>query len=55
MILVIVVLVVIGTALIGLIWGVRSALLGAMCLAAGAVLISTLWLLLTMIQKWIED
>ncbi len=55
LILVIFVLVVIGTALIGLIWGVRSAVLGGLCLAAGAALIGGLWLLLSLIQKWVED
>jgi hypothetical protein len=55
LILVIFVLVVIGTALIGLIWGVRSAVLGGLCLTAGAILIGGLWLLLSLIQKWVEE
>ena len=53
--LVIFVLVVVGTGLIGLIWGVRSALLGGLCLAGGAGLIAGLWLLLTLIQRWLDD
>jgi hypothetical protein len=53
--LVIFVLLVIGTGLIGLIWGVRSAVLGGLCLLSGAVLIGGLWLLLSLIQKWVED
>jgi hypothetical protein len=53
--LVIFVLVVVGTGLIGLIWGVNSALLGGACLIGGAVLIVGLWLLLSWIQKLIEE
>lgn len=54
-ILVILVLVVVGTGLIGLIWGIRVALGGAACLISGAALIGGLWLLLSMIQKWIGE
>ena len=53
--LVIFVLLVIGTGLIGLTWGVRSAVLGGLCLLSGAILIGGLWLLLSLIQKWVED
>ena len=53
--LVIFVLVVVGTGLIGLIWGVNSALLGGLCLVGGAVLIGGLWLLLSWLQKIIEE
>ena len=49
------VLVVIGTGLIGLIWGFRSALLGGICLLGGAMLIVGLWLLLSLIQKWVDE
>ena len=55
LLLVLFVLVVIGTGLIGLIWGMRSAVLSGICLFGGAVLIMGLWLLLTLIQKWVED
>lgn len=53
--LVIVVLVLGGTGLIGLIWGAGAAVQGGLCLLAGAGLITGLWLLLSLIQKWIED
>ena len=53
--LVIFVLVVVGTGLIGLIWGVNSALLGGLCLVGGAALIGGLWLLLSWLQKIIEE
>ena len=53
--LVLFVLVVVGTGLIGLIWGVNSAVLGGLCLVGGAVLIIGLWLLLSWIQTMIEE
>jgi hypothetical protein len=53
-ILVIVALVVVGTGLIGLIWGANAALLGSLCLLGGAALIGGLWLLLGLIQKLVE-
>ena len=53
--LVIFVLVVIGTGLIGLIWGANAAFLGAVCLVSGAVLIGGLWLLLSVLQKFVGD
>ncbi len=53
--LVIFVLVGIGTGLIGLIWGARSAFLGGICLVSGAVLITGIWLLLSLLEKWVDD
>jgi len=53
--LVLFVLVVLGTALIGLIWGLGDALTGGLCLLGGAVLISGLWLLLSLLEKWVRD
>jgi hypothetical protein len=53
--LVIFVLVVIGTGLIGLIWGARSAFLGGICLVSGAVLITGVWLLLNLLEKLVKD
>ena len=53
--LVIGVLVVGGAGLIGLIWGLREALQGLVCLLAGAGLIGGLWLLLSLIQKWVDE
>jgi hypothetical protein len=53
--LVIFVLVVGGTGLIGLIWGLNAVLLSSICLISGAALIGGLWLLLTLIQKWVDE
>lgn len=53
-ILVIAALVVVGTGLIGLIWGANAALLGGLCLLGGAVLIGGLWLLLGLLQKLVD-
>ncbi|GAB4441742.1 MAG: hypothetical protein Kow0031_23790 [Anaerolineae bacterium] len=49
------VLVVIGDALIWLIWGARAAILGGACLFGGAALIVGLWLLLTLLEKFVDD
>lgn len=49
------VLVVVGTGLIGLIWGGRAAFLGAIFLVGGAVLIGGIWLLLSLLQKFVDD
>jgi hypothetical protein len=54
-ILVILALVVIGTGLIGLIWGISAALFGGLCLLGGAALIGGLWLLLGLIQKFVGE
>ena len=54
-ILVILALVVIGTGLIGLIWGASAALLGGLCLLGGAALIVGLWLLLGLVQKLVDE
>ena len=53
--LVIFVLVVGGTALIGLIWGIQSALLGGICLLGGAILIGGLLLLLNVLEKLMNE
>jgi hypothetical protein len=55
LILVILALVVVGTGLIGLIWGVEAALLGSGCLLGGAALITGLWFLLGLIQKFVGE
>ncbi len=44
-----------GTALIGLIWGLQSALLGFVCLLGGAILIGGLWLLLSLLEKLVSE
>lgn len=54
-ILVIVMLVVVGTGLIGLIWGAQAAILGGVCLVAGAVLIGGLWLGLSLIERFMDE
>jgi hypothetical protein len=54
-ILVILALVVVGTGLIGLIWGASAALLGGLCLLGGSALIGGLWLLLGLAQKLVDD
>jgi hypothetical protein len=53
--LVIFVLVVGGAGLIGLIWGWNAMFLGGICLVSGAALIGGLWLLLSLIQKWVGE
>jgi hypothetical protein len=53
--LVIGVLVVVGTGLIGLIWGLQAAVSGALCLVAGAAFIGGLWLLLSLAEKWVDN
>jgi len=53
--LVMAVLVVVGTGLIGLIWGWQAALVGGGCLLIGAAFIAVLWLLLSLAQRWIEE
>ena len=54
-ILVILALIIVGTGLIGLIWGAEAAMLGGLCLLSGAILIGGLWLLLNLVQKWIGE
>jgi uncharacterized membrane protein len=54
LVLVLVVLVVGGTGLIGLIWGVGQAVQGGLCLLAGGALIGGLWLLLSLVEKMVD-
>lgn len=54
-ILVIAALVVVGTGLIGLIWGANAAFLGGVCLIGGAALIGGLWFLLGLVQKLVDQ
>ena len=54
-VLVVLALVVIGSGLIGLIWGASAALLGGLCLVGGAALITGLWLLLGLVQKLVDE
>jgi hypothetical protein len=55
LLLVMAVLVVVGTGLIGLIWGPGAALTGGLCLLGGAALIGGLWLLLRLVEKWVGE
>lgn len=55
LILVILMLVVVGTGLIGLIWGANAALVGGACLLGGSMLIGGLWLMLNLVQKWLGE
>jgi len=54
-ILVMLALIVVGTGLIGLIWGASAAMLGGLCLLGGSALIGGLWLLLNLVQKLVDD
>ncbi len=48
-------LLVVGTTLIGMIWGFPAAITGGLCLGGGAVLILLLWGLLTLMEKLVGD
>jgi len=49
------VLLVVGTGLIGLIWGVEQAIVGGVCLLGGALLIGGLWLGLSLLQRFFDE
>lgn len=53
--LVIAVLVIGGVGLITLIWGSYAAILSTLCLGAGAALIVGLWLLLSLLEKFVNN
>jgi uncharacterized membrane protein YkgB len=55
LILVIAVLLVVGTGLIGLIWGATAALMGGLCLFGGSAIIVGLWFLLSLLEKWVGE
>jgi len=48
-------LVVVGDALIGLIWGWPAAITGGLCLFGGAALLTGLWFLLSLIERWVGE
>lgn len=52
--LVVVVLVVIGALLIGLLYGPYAGLLAAILLSAGAGALGLLWLIFTLIGRWVN-
>jgi hypothetical protein len=54
-ILVFFVLLVVGTGLIGLIWGIEQAIFGGACLLGGALLIGGLWLGLSLLQRFFDE
>lgn len=51
---VVVILVGVGGALIGAIYGGGALILGLTCLLAGAALFGLVWLILTLIERWVE-
>ena len=53
--LVVFVLVVVGGALIALVYGTGAAAVGLACLLAGAGLIGLLWLVFSLIGRWAGD
>ncbi len=48
-------LIVVGGALIGIVYGGWAAATGLICLLAGAGVILFLWLLLTVIERWVNQ
>lgn len=53
--LVLFVLVVVGSALIAVVYGANAAAVGLACLLAGAGLIALLWFVFTLIGRWAGD
>ncbi|MBN1934102.1 MAG: hypothetical protein JW934_05535 [Anaerolineae bacterium] len=49
------VLVVVGGALIGLFFGLEALLAAVPCLLVGAAAIAGLWLLMNIIERWLEN
>lgn len=47
-------LVIVGGAVIALAYGSRAVVLGATCLLAGAGILSLLWALLVLVERWVE-
>jgi len=47
-------LIVVGGAIIGLAYGSRAIALGATCLLAGAGLLVLIWVLLRVVERWVE-
>ena len=45
-------LVVVGGAAIGIVYGWQTAVLGAIWLLGGAVVIGLLWLILSLVERW---
>ncbi len=53
--LVLFVLVVVGGIFVALLYGTEAAAYGLLCLVAGAGIIALLWLLFTLLQKWVGE
>ncbi len=51
---VVIFLVGVGGVAIGLTYGRTAVFLGVTCLAAGAALFGVLWLILTLMERWVE-
>ena len=47
-------LVVVGGLTIGLVYGLRSVILGVVCLLAGAAVLALLWLILNLLERLVE-
>jgi hypothetical protein len=52
---VVIFLVGVGGALIALIYGAGSAIIGIACLLAGAAIFGLLWFILTLMERWAGD
>ena len=48
-------LLLVGSGLLFLLYGGAGALAGFICLLAGAGVLCLLWLLLTLIERWVRD
>jgi fatty acid desaturase len=47
-------LVAVGGVVIGLVYGWGTALTSVLCLAIGAAILGLLWLILVLVERWIE-
>jgi Na+/proline symporter len=47
-------LVVVGGLTIGLVYGLQSVILGVVCLLAGAAVLALLWLILSLMERFVE-
>jgi hypothetical protein len=50
-----VVLVVVGGGLVWLLYGVSAAITAVLCLLAAAGVLGLLWLLLTLLERWVKE
>ncbi len=47
--------VVVGVVAIGLVYGWGTAGTAGICLAVGAVILGLLWLILTLVERWVKE